>query len=830
MKKRRFSILILFAAAQLFAVLFLSQKCVPVRAGEMPEDEEILAETKDFGIVDDIPVIFDETEETVSFDIFENDLPGLPSASENVPAALPESSGYDEMPDDDCEPPDPPGEETGELPDELLPEAGAPREGEVYVFEEEPLSDQGDTCDAADLSSPAVTVYDLNSLAPFAGRSREDIAQLYSQALSVSGTYLSGDESTYYSAKPSLSAPYRAGKLSADTLSAMTAMTDFYRCLAGAPCLLKAASCLNILQKAAVVRNFSYGLTVSSGKPGDMDTGFWNEGASARPDLLAHHAAPADSIGKMINTGYNRFAGTPYWYSMESRELLLDPELSHLSFGYAGDVVCGTARAFDNTSAGLFTAFPAPGFMPSELVDPAMSAWSCGFDGDVFEIPSEGNLRVKIENADTGGSYICSLANGKLKISGSSVAFVQPASKSGYAGKNYRVTISGLTKKDGGTAVEVTYLIHFGEMLPLVVSQVSKASFEYTDLVFGKEWGSEYDLRMASVLLPSSVLVSAASGETCEIPVTGGWTVDRRNSCFRASADPSALPPNMSDTRGILSDLRIPFTIEDSGKTRQSLLEFSSDPAVSGAELEINVLKWDMTYNLSRIYRITSSEGGSYSGELFLDSDSSQEFMESSRSSSVHRFRLAAADRDLAGKYVGIYRYSQFADTAYVTQTAELTFQEPSAVYQVYLAGGGWRDRVRDGQAASCQNFSKRVSAFRICVENDLRLSIRYSYAKKDGLWSGWVYDGETAGTFSKTDSPAEAVKIRLSGPERADYDIYYCVYSKGYGWLGWTKNGKPAGTRKCGSDIRGIRVMLVEKGGRRPEKTGRYSRSFILA
>ena len=44
-------------------------------------------------------------------------------------------------------------------------------------------------------------------------------------------------------------------------------------------------------------------------------------------------------------------------------------------------------------------------------------------------------------------------------------------------------------------------------------------------------------------------------------------------------------------------------------------------------------------------------------------------------------------------------------------------------------------------------------------------------------------------------------------------YDIYYRVHSADFGWLGWTKNGKNAGSEGYGKRIEAIQIQLVEKG-----------------
>lgn len=43
-------------------------------------------------------------------------------------------------------------------------------------------------------------------------------------------------------------------------------------------------------------------------------------------------------------------------------------------------------------------------------------------------------------------------------------------------------------------------------------------------------------------------------------------------------------------------------------------------------------------------------------------------------------------------------------------------------------------------------------------------------------------------------------------------YDIYYRVHSRNIGWMGWTKNGQPAGTKGFAYPIEAVQLQLVIK------------------
>lgn len=62
-----------------------------------------------------------------------------------------------------------------------------------------------------------------------------------------------------------------------------------------------------------------------------------------------------------------------------------------------------------------------------------------------------------------------------------------------------------------------------------------------------------------------------------------------------------------------------------------------------------------------------------------------------------------------------------------------------------------------------------------------------------------------------------EALKIDLGESLASSYDLYYRVHSANIGWLGWAKNGMPAGTSGYGYAVEALEVVLVAKDGVAP-------------
>ena len=62
------------------------------------------------------------------------------------------------------------------------------------------------------------------------------------------------------------------------------------------------------------------------------------------------------------------------------------------------------------------------------------------------------------------------------------------------------------------------------------------------------------------------------------------------------------------------------------------------------------------------------------------------------------------------------------------------------------------------------------------------------------------------------------AIKINLTGTLSESCDVYYRVHAQDHGWLGWTKNGNPAGTEGLSKRIEAIEIKVVTKGDTAPE------------
>ena len=94
--------------------------------------------------------------------------------------------------------------------------------------------------------------------------------------------------------------------------------------------------------------------------------------------------------------------------------------------------------------------------------------------------------------------------------------------------------------------------------------------------------------------------------------------------------------------------------------------------------------------------------------------------------------------------------------------------------------------------------------------------TVSYTLYSKSKAFKG--KNGKAAGNAKQ---PACALSVSLGGSAKASYNVYYRVFAKGYGWLGWAANGAKAGTADM--NMTKCEVKLVAKTAEQPE-TDRFA------
>lgn len=547
---------------------------------------------------------------------------------------------------------------------------------ESPVSEEESLFSDG----VGELFSSGNTiVYDADEMEPFKSRTLKEVADEYAKARYAGATYSNSDSSTWYQEPCSTSAPYAAGVLTQDTHTAMTAMTNFYRWLSGLNSLKNSSTHSDSLQVQALVRNFEFSHWVSdSSKPADMSDEMWNAGAPCRHNILARGYTPQGAITGWMNEGYSLRSQS--WDTTGHRYALIEASLSDVQYGFSGGIAIGAGVASGNTSDLPFSAFPAPGYMPSRLVSPSSSAWSVRINKNTLKIADSTKVTAVITNLNTGNSYECTKENGKLRVSGVEIDMVQPSDYSGsrYT-DSYRVQITGLQDAATGSEAQISYTTRFADITEEMPSYVTSVMADAREYVIYKTMDNIESIKKVAAILPKQVWATAESGKKIRVSVKGEWEINEADKCFVNSADPSGLPENITDKNHLLDEVKVPYKISDDYYDSYNTLYISPQKVKEGENIELGVYRTNISTDTSQIYKLTAKEDGTYSAVKKYDSSESPEFDKEASDASVysatHIYKKSGVTLDDAGEYISVYYSSSSQSRIYVcraTKTLEV--------------------------------------------------------------------------------------------------------------------------------------------------------------
>ena len=547
---------------------------------------------------------------------------------------------------------------------------------ESPVSEEESLFSDG----VGELFSSGDTiVYDADEMEPFKSRTLKEVADEYAKTRYAGATYSNSDSSTWYQEPCSTSAPYAAGVLTQDTHTTMTAMTNFYRWLSGLNSLKNSSTHSDSLQVQALVRNFEFSHWVSdSSKPADMSDEMWNAGAPCRHNILARGYTPQGAITGWMNEGYSLRSQS--WDTTGHRYALIEASLSDVQYGFSGGIAIGADVASGNTSDLPFSAFPAPGYMPSRLVSPSSSAWSVRINKNTLKIADSTKVTAVITNLNTGNSYECTKENGKLRVSGVEIDMVQPSDYSGsrYT-DSYRVQITGLQDAATGSEAQISYTTRFADITEEMPSYVTSVTADAREYVIYKTMDNIESIKKVAAILPKQVWATAETGKKIRVSVKGEWEINEADKCFVNSADPSGLPENITDKNHLLDEVKVPYKISDDYYDSYNTLYISPQKVKEGENIELGVYRTNISTDTSQIYKLTAKEDGTYSAVKKYDSSESPEFDKEASDASVysatHIYKKSGVTLDDAGEYISVYYSSSSQSRIYVcraTKTLEV--------------------------------------------------------------------------------------------------------------------------------------------------------------
>lgn len=128
----------------------------------------------------------------------------------------------------------------------------------------------------------------------------------------------------------------------------------------------------------------------------------------------------------------------------------------------------------------------------------------------------------------------------------------------------------------------------------------------------------------------------------------------------------------------------------------------------------------------------------------------------------------------------------------------------------------GWQEMVRAGQPIGSVGESLRLEAYKI----DNPDILYKSDVEGNGWENDWHSNNEVSGTTGAS-KRIHAVSIKLSDKLASEYDIYYRVHVSDIGWMGWAKNGDPAGTNIPTAGVEALQITVLRKNSTAPSGSG---------
>lgn len=137
------------------------------------------------------------------------------------------------------------------------------------------------------------------------------------------------------------------------------------------------------------------------------------------------------------------------------------------------------------------------------------------------------------------------------------------------------------------------------------------------------------------------------------------------------------------------------------------------------------------------------------------------------------------------------------------TADIDMVPDNPHLKYAVHTPSTHWRDYSDEGTRVTCYNEPVRqiIEAFKLnLVDQPYTGSIDYNINMYEKGWyadpslsnvDNWAKDGKDVGVGGYR---IEQLQILLTGEMAEHYDVYYRIYSVGFGWMDWKHNGDIAG------------------------------------
>jgi uncharacterized protein YjdB len=175
----------------------------------------------------------------------------------------------------------------------------------------------------------------------------------------------------------------------------------------------------------------------------------------------------------------------------------------------------------------------------------------------------------------------------------------------------------------------------------------------------------------------------------------------------------------------------------------------------------------------------------------------------------------AAALATPQGQLVDCGAYGNLNFWRYFTSWFGSTQYEPVYMtYKSHISYYGWTETNINRGMTGFTGQGKPMEAFKIDGE------VEYSSYNFTTGWQPTINAGMISGTTGQN-KPIQAVKIAPTGTLATKFDIYYRAHVSYVGWMGWAKNGEPAGvTGDVTKNIEAFEIQLIPKGASAPGPT----------
>lgn len=497
--------------------------------------------------------------------------------------------------------------------------------------------------------------YNANELEVFANRTKEEIGEQYSYAMYNVSSYDNRDKDTWYTTEPSLVDPYDPGAINEDTHQAMVDMMNFYRWIMGCEPLTGNMNHLEDLQYGAMVRNFYFDHNViDTFKPADMSDEIWQRGADCNHNIIAKGYTPQGAISGWMNEGYDVERESWTESGIGHRAMTMRMTTSEIALGYSGEVAIGRCTNNENPNNMPFTAYPAPGYAPSQLINPSICAWTVEFNDEMFEAECTEDITVTIENKNTKEQWVRTRDKDNLIISFECLVFAQPDDygDTGYT-DSYEVTITGVKDVTNGEAAILTYTVDFFDLHEYSQTRVASAetSMKY---MLAPDMMNEKSLKYVASILPNVVTVKTEDNKLVDVPVAGKWTVDTENKCFRNSGDVAKLPARVKDYYGYLENIVVPYEEKIQLLVKYDTLDIVPRVALSGGVVKLTTYRTQTVTDTVHIFKLIDLPDGSCMSIKMFDSTQT----EGGCDDVYVGYNINCAAPADSGKYISVY-YSQ---------------------------------------------------------------------------------------------------------------------------------------------------------------------------